>query len=107
MGYMDNKKNKWMLLITNGASANEISAKTGVSSSTIWRHKKDMSFTAEEVIAIARAYHADPIAGLVAFGYLTEQEVGMPLERERTALSAVGNETLLRELTRRLGERTD
>ena len=101
------KKNEWMLLTTNEASVNEISAKTGVSLSTIWRHKKDMSFTAEEVIAIARAYHANPLTGLVAFGYLTEQEAGTSTGRERMPLSAVGNETLLRELTRRLGERAD
>ncbi len=99
------KKNEWMLLTTNGASVNEISAKTGVSLSTIWRHKKDMSFTAEEVIAIARAYHANPLAGLVAFGYLTEQEAGMPVDVEQSALEAASAKTLLEELTRRLESR--
>lgn len=101
------KKNEWMLLTTNGASVNEISAKTGVSLSTIWRHKKDMSFTAEEVIAIARAYHANPLTGLVAFGYLTEQEAGMAAGRERLTLDAAGDETLLEELARRLGHRVN
>lgn len=99
------KKNEWMLLTTNGASVNEISAKTGVSLSTIWRHKKDMSFTAEEVIAIARAYHANPLAGLVAFGYLTEQEAGMPVDVEQSALEAASAKNLLEELTRRLESR--
>lgn len=99
------KKNEWMLLTTNGASVNEISAKTGVSLSTIWRHKKDMSFTAEEVIAIARAYHANPLTGLVAFGYLTEQEAGMPVDVEQSALEAASAKTLLEELTRRLESR--
>ncbi len=99
------KKNEWMLLTTNGASVNEISAKTGVSLSTIWRHKKDMSFTAEEVIAIARAYHANPLTGLVAFGYLTEQEAGMPVDVEQFALEAASAKNLLEELTRRLGYR--
>ncbi len=99
------KKNEWMLLTTNGASVNEISAKTGVSLSTIWRHKKDMSFTAEEVIAIARAYHANPLTGLVAFGYLTEQEAGMPVDVEQSALEAASAKNLLEELTRRLGYR--
>lgn len=99
------KKNEWMLLTTNGASVNEISAKTGVSLSTIWRHKKDMSFTAEEVIAIARAYHANPLTGLVAFGYLTEQEAGMPVDVVQSALEAASAKNLLEELTRRLGYR--
>lgn len=99
------KKNEWMLLTTNGASVNEISAKTGVSLSTIWRHKKDMSFTAEEVIAIARAYHANPLTGLVAFGYLTEQEAGMPVDVEQSALEAASAKNLLEELTRRLESR--
>ena len=99
------KKNEWMLLTTNGASVNEISAKAGVSLSTIWRHKKDMSFTAEEVIAIARAYHANPLTGLVAFGYLTEQEAGMPVDVEQSSLEAASAKTLLEELTRRLESR--
>lgn len=98
-------KTQWLNSATHNASAEGISETAKIPRATVFRRKRDMSFTAEEVIAIARAYHANPLTGLVAFGYLTEQEAGMPVDVEQSALEAASAKTLLEELTRRLGYR--
>lgn len=96
---------QWLNNATHNASAEGISETAKIPRATVFRRKKDMSFTAEEVIAIARAYHANPLTGLVAFGYLTEQEAGMPVDVEQSSLEAASAKTLLEELTRRLESR--
>lgn len=98
-------KTQWLNNATHNASAEGISETAKIPRATVFRRKRDMSFTAEEVIAIARAYHANPLTGLVAFGYLTEQEAGMPVDVEQSALEAASAKNLLEELTRRLGYR--
>ncbi len=98
-------KTQWLNSATHNASAEGISETAKIPRATVFRRKRDMSFTAEEVIAIARAYHANPLTGLVAFGYLTEQEAGMPVDVEQSALEAASAKTLLEELTRRLESR--
>ncbi|RYQ41935.1 hypothetical protein [Bifidobacterium pseudolongum] len=98
-------KAQWLNSATHNASAEGISETAKIPRATVFRRKRDMSFTAEEVIAIARAYHANPLTGLVAFGYLTEQEAGMPVDVEQSALEAASAKNLLEELTRRLGYR--
>ena len=98
-------RTQWLNSATHNASAEGISETAKIPRATVFRRKRDMSFTAEEVIAIARAYHANPLTGLVAFGYLTEQEAGMPVDVEQSALEAASAKTLLEELTRRLGYR--
>lgn len=98
-------KAQWLNSATHNASAEGISETAKIPRATVFRRKRDMSFTAEEVIAIARAYHANPLTGLVAFGYLTEQEAGMPVDVEQSSLEAASAKTLLEELTRRLESR--
>lgn len=98
-------KAQWLNSATHNASAEGISETAKIPRATVFRRKRDMSFTAEEVIAIARAYHANPLTGLVAFGYLTEQEAGMPVDVEQSTLEAASAKNLLEELTRRLGYR--
>lgn len=98
-------KTQWLNNATHNASAEGISETAKIPRATVFRRKRDMSFTAEEVIAIARAYHANPLTGLVAFGYLTEQEAGMPVDVEQSSLEAASAKTLLEELTRRLESR--
>lgn len=98
-------KTQWLNSATHNASAEGISETAKIPRATVFRRKRDMSFTAEEVIAIARAYHANPLTGLVAFGYLTEQEAGMPVDVEQSSLEAASAKTLLEELTRRLESR--
>lgn len=98
-------KAQWLNSATHNASAEGISETAKIPRATVFRRKRDMSFTAEEVIAIARAYHANPLTGLVAFGYLTEQEAGMPVDVEQSALEAASAKNLLEELTRRLESR--
>lgn len=98
-------KSQWLNTVTHNASAADISETAHIPRATAFRHKKDMSFTAEEVIAIARAYHTSPLTGLVAFGYLTEQEAGVPVDVEQSALEAASAKSLLEELACRLGYR--
>lgn len=62
--------------------------------------------TSESVVAVARAFHADPVAGLVAAGYIDETDVGDKVEIVQS-LGVHSDDELLAELCRRLAMRHD
>mgnify|MGYP000943089457 FL=1 len=104
MKYMDKKT--YFAQLTHDAAINEISNKTGLSVSTLWRqYNKGCEFSAESVIIIARAYGENPVAALVEFGYIRadEMENGKTVAR----LHDASNDELLQELARRLKENAD
>lgn len=92
--------------LTGDAAINEISVKTGLSVSTLWRqYNKGCDFTAEAIIIIARAYNASPVEALVQFGFLTNDEAKH--EEITGILHDASNDELLQELARRLKENAD
>lgn len=72
MGSM--KHSEWFNRITNGASGNAAAAKSGISVSSLNRHLSGGELSAEEVIALCRAYGHSPVKGLAATGHLTHEE---------------------------------
>lgn len=98
-------KADWINKTTKDKGAQDIARHTGMSKSTAFRRLKDLSFTAEDIINIARAYHADPIEGLVAFQYLTPEEpTGKPYQEPtmQDTLKDCTDEQLLAEVRRRM-----
>lgn len=104
MKYMDKKT--YFAQLTHDAAINEISNKTGLSVSTLWRqYNKGCEFSAESVIIIARAYDGNPVEALVQFGFLSENEMR---HGEATGLlQTVSDDELLQELARRLKANAD
>lgn len=72
MRYM-NEHEEWLSSITQ-ESGRAIALKAGLSPATLNRQIGKGEFTAETVIAIARAYHQSPITALTQTGYLTTSE---------------------------------
>jgi len=104
MKYMDRKT--YFAQLTHDAAINEISNKTGLSVSTLWRqYNKGCDFTAESVIIIARAYEGNPVDALVQFGFLNTDE--MRHGESVGALQAASDDELLQELARRLKANAD
>lgn len=73
--HTEQDRREWLAKTTNSDNLHAISVKTGLSVTAL-RHRNNtgMTLSAEQVIAIARAYHADPLVGLVVFDKLTERE---------------------------------
>lgn len=69
---------KWLETTTDGATARAIDAKTGISYRTIQEQAKRNKISAENVIRIAEAYGAHPVAALVATDYLDEKWLTVP-----------------------------
>lgn len=68
------KHSEWFHRTTNGASGNAAAAKAGISVASLNRHIASEHLTAEEVIAISRAYGESPVNGLAATGHITYEE---------------------------------
>lgn len=93
--------NEWLDHATEGETQIQIAERLGVSRATVarWVHRKVLEPNA--VLAIARAYHADPIQGLLASGWLKPQDLnngGMLY-----MVSYAPLRMLVNELHRRLG----
>lgn len=97
-------RNDWFNDVTNSASPDDISRLTGIPRATLYRRLADMSFTAEEVIMIARTYRADPVSGLVAFGYLSPREANEE-ESESEQIKSFDLDAILNEIRRRASRR--
>ena len=96
-------KKEWYEKTTNGLTVNEVAVKAGLSSATAWRQcRDDLNFSMENVIKIARAFDADPVDGLIAFGYLKESERNM--SAMTASLRNATDEQLIEEMARRLAE---
>lgn len=93
MGWAD-----WQRSVTGGASARQIAARVNRSHTSVLAWTRTGDPPAEVVIQIARAYGADPVAGLLAAGCLTVDDF-MPYLR--TALTHAPLTWVTEELHRR------
>ena len=66
---------KWMQSTTDGQTVNAIAERSGLVGSTLSRQVKSGALTPETVVAVARAYHADPIEALLILGLITKDDV--------------------------------
>lgn len=100
MSYMDTHT-KWLQRLTNGDSGRAVAIKAGVSVATTNRQISRGEISAENVIAISRAYGQSPVEALAQTGYLTQDEAtGIPRESLADLLTD-------QELIRALAERVD
>lgn len=99
-------KEKWFNEAIHGDTIAEVALKAGIIKTTAWRqYNNALSFSAENVILIARAYHKSPVEALVAFDYIRADEMtaGEAVARLRDA----SDDELLQELARRLKANAD
>src|SRR5690625_335507 len=66
---------RWYTNTVKDDSVSAVARKSGVVQTTLNRHVNEQKLTAEEVIAIARAYGASAVRALVETGHLTDLDV--------------------------------
>lgn len=67
----------WLNEATNNATNAEIAHKTGIAKSTVGRWEGALP-RPETIVQVARAFKANAVEGLVAAGYLHDDEVRIP-----------------------------
>ncbi|MBV7302915.1 hypothetical protein [Corynebacterium sp. TAE3-ERU2] len=91
---------KWLHTLTGGASGRAAAQKAEISVATLNRQLKAGRLSAENVIALARAYNESPVQALAATGYLSSEEaIGVSLT---TTAQMLSDKDLIRELARRV-----
>lgn len=95
---------KYIDATSDGAYNSVIAEKCGVDPATVGRWRTGaVDPKPRQVVAYARAYGQSPISALVAAGYLTEEEVGMPVAVPRAyALDDFSPLELAEEVVNRL-----
>lgn len=90
----------WLERIAPAEAANAIAKRSGLSPRTVAHQVKQGYFPAENVIAIAIAYGANPVGALVDTGYLAAEYAKQvdPM----TALREVSDEQIADEVLRRM-----
>lgn len=66
---------KWFRTVTQGDSVNAAAKASGLNQPTLSRQVNASTLSPDSVVAIARAYDADPIEGLIILGLITEEDV--------------------------------
>lgn len=89
---------EWLERVSHGDSTRATAAKTVFSASSLSAWKRRGNPPADAVIAIARAYNADAISGLVNAGILTPDDVWLGV---RSRLELVPTSYLTDEIDRR------
>lgn len=96
---MDHKA--WYDRITDNAPGRSAAMKAGISVATLNRQLARGVISAENVIAIARAYNQAPVSALLATGYLRSGEVS-PVTDLKALLDSVGDRELIHTLALRI-----
>lgn len=77
---------EWLESLPGGATPTTAAKKAGLASPTLLRHAERGYTTADNVIAIARAYGVPPVDALVELGFLKPSETGGEAVRLKEAL---------------------
>ena len=78
---------EWLESLPGGATPTTAAKKAGLASPTLLRHAERGRTTADNVIAIARAYGIPPVDALVELGFLEPSETGGEAIRLKEALT--------------------
>lgn len=98
----------YLRTISDGASGAEIARKLGISDSKVSYWKRgDRPPTISEAISVSRAYGRPPLEGLVAAGYLDEDEVSEQVTVKPAVLGKFTDAQLADELLRRAKARDE
>lgn len=91
--------------ITHPLNQTQIAEKTGIAQTNIGRWLRGARGLpkAEYVVALARTFDQNPVEALVAAGYLSHDEVGVPFKPKsgRTPIKDYSTDELLAELRNR------
>lgn len=94
---------EWLKTIGRGHAPTRMAEEAGLYRGTFSRQYNADKVPPDVIVAIARAYKADPLEGLVAAGLLTEEEVDRVPPMSRAAfLDTFTDLELLEELMRRV-----
>lgn len=90
--------------VAGGATQRSISVRTDIEQSAISRWKRGKGISVESVIKFARAYGRPPVEAIIAAGYITADEAGVPISvQNNPPLDEIPTEELHEEIGRRLG----
>lgn len=93
---------KWITNTTNGDPIKEVARRIERPFTTVRRQLVDVEPAPETVVAIARAYDASPIDGLVTLGLIDVDEASRPAVE--AVLRSAKDDQLVAEIYRRLQE---
>lgn len=99
MGGMDIKE--WYGAATKGASDSTVGHRTGINQATLWRQKREGTFSPENLVRIARAYGRPALEPLLVIGLVTQNDVDRSARVARLHDASDGD--LVAELGSRLG----
>ncbi|MDR2973887.1 MAG: hypothetical protein LBV00_04115 [Propionibacteriaceae bacterium] len=97
-----NNSEAWLRSITRDAEG-VVSRRIGVYQSTLSRQLRADSLTPTSIVAIARSYGASPVAGLIATGLISPDDIARAQGSD--ALTRASDADLIAELRQRLTDR--
>lgn len=98
-----NAWSKYVDMTSGGDYNSAIAHKVGVDPATVGRWRTGANAPApRQVVDYARAYNQNPLAALIAAGYLTADEIGLPITIPDTTVHDFDTVTLAEELVSRL-----
>lgn len=92
----------WFREVTGGDSVNAAAKAAGINQPTLARQINAGTISPENVVAVARAYNADPIEGLIIAGLITEAEVRA--HGADVLLAALDDRIIANEVWRRMAD---
>lgn len=104
---MSERFEKWREAVAPGESIRAIAGRMGADQKTVGRHLSHKPPVPETVIEMARAYGANPAAGLVAAGHLKQEEVNGAASDTQNALVNASDIELLAELMGRAAKKQE
>jgi transcriptional regulator with XRE-family HTH domain len=97
-----NATEQWFTEVVGDRSEREVARRVGIIQATLSRQLRADTLSPEHTVAIARAYGASAVAGLVSIGLITDREV-----KEAAGLAGIRDitdEALADEIVRRIQE---
>lgn len=91
---------EWFENLTGEDTRNTAARKAGMPQNSLGRHIENESIPAESVIKLCRAYHVNPVQGLVDTGYLKPDETGQGVTI--IALADATDHEVIAEVLRRI-----
>lgn len=93
---------QWFKTTTGGDSVNAAAKASGLNQPTLARQINGGALSPESIVAIARAYNADAIEGLIISGLITEADVSR--HGAQTLLESITDRMIANEVWRRMAD---
>lgn len=97
-----NELMSWYSATTSDDTVNAVASRAGLVGSTLSRQLKAETLTPESIVAIARAYNADAIEGLIISGLITEADVSR--HGAQALLESITDRMIANEVWRRMAD---